>query len=99
MAVVTSGNYEKFVIIDGEKYCLIINPKTGYPSTGIQSVTIICKDTELADALATAVFILGKNEGLKLINRLKGIEGFIIDQKNETHYSKKIDLNLTSKYD
>ncbi len=99
MAVVTSGNYEKFIIIDGVKYCHIINPKTGYPSTGIQSVTIICKDAEIADALATTVFILGKHEGLKLINQLKGIEGFIIDQNNETHYSKKIDLNLTSKYD
>jgi thiamine biosynthesis lipoprotein len=75
MAVVTSGNYEKFVVIDGVKYCHIINPKTGYPTTGIQSVTIICKNAELADDLATTVFILGKHEGLKLINykELRGL--------------------------
>lgn len=98
-AIVTSGNYEKYIIIDGVKYCHIVNPKTGYPTKGVQSVTIICTDAELADALATTVFILGKIEGLKLINQLKGIEGFIIDENNDTHYSKKINLNLTSKYD
>jgi len=64
MAVVTSGNYEKFVEFDGKRYSHIINPKTGYPAFGTKSVTIVCPDAELADALATAIFILGKKEGL-----------------------------------
>ena len=69
-SVATSGNYEKFVILDGKKYSHIIDPRTGYPSRGINSVTIFNKSAELCDALATAVFIMGKYAGLFKINQL-----------------------------
>lgn len=92
-AIVTSGNYEKYVIIDGKRYCHIINPKTGYPVSGIKSVTIITPDAELADALATSVFILGKEKGLALINSLNHVEGFLIDENLQILKSDKMKIN------
>ncbi|MCP4121076.1 MAG: FAD:protein FMN transferase, partial [Bacteroidetes bacterium] len=73
-AVVTSGNYERFAEFDGKRYCHIINPVTGWPAEMLTSVTIICPDAELADALATAVFIMGADDGITFINQLKDIE-------------------------
>lgn len=96
MAVVTSGNYEKFVTILGKKYCHIINPQTGWPTSGLKSVTVICKDAEIADAIATTVFVIGAKEGMQFINQLKGIEGFLIDNNNQIHYSTNIHLNTLS---
>lgn len=93
MAVVTSGDYEQFIMIDGKRYAHIIDPRTGYPSTGIKSVTIICPDAELADALATSVFVLGKDNGMKLINQLNGIEGFIITDDDELLSTNNLSFN------
>jgi thiamine biosynthesis lipoprotein len=93
MAVVTSGNYEKFVEFNGKRYAHIIDPRTGYPVSGLKSVTIICPNAELSDALATAVFVLGKDEGLRLINQLKGVECLIITDQNELITSEKLHLN------
>lgn len=93
MAVVTSGNYEKFVTIDGVKYSHIIDPRTGMPSNGISSVTILTKSAELADALATSVYVMGVDTGLNLINQLKGVETIIVDSENHITVSDNIDLN------
>jgi thiamine biosynthesis lipoprotein len=92
MAVATSGNYEKFVLINGKKYSHTINPKTGLPVTGIKSVTIICANAELADAMATPVTIMGVKAGLHLINQIKGIECILIDDNNHLFSSKNINL-------
>ena len=92
-SVVTSGNYEKFVVIEGQKYGHIINPKTGWPVTGIQSVTLVSPDAELSDALATSVFVLGVTAGLDLINRLKNVECLIIDDYNKIWTSDRLELN------
>lgn len=92
-AVVTSGNYEKYVEFNGVRYSHIINPKTGMPAQGTKSVTIICPDAELADALATSVFILGEKDGIDLINKLKGIECFLITDSDELKTSKNLKLN------
>lgn len=91
-AVVTSGNYEKYVIFNGKRYTHIINPKTGYPATGIVSVTIFAPKAELADAMATAVFVMGKDKGLKLINKLPGLECIIIDDKGRIITSEHIKI-------
>jgi FAD:protein FMN transferase len=93
MAVATSGNYEKFVIIDGKKYSHTINPRTGLPVKGIKSVTIISPNAELCDALATPVTIMGVTAGMHLINQLKGIECVIIDDDNNLYTSKHIRLS------
>lgn len=92
MAVATSGNYEKFVIIDGKKYSHTIDPKTGYPVAGIKSVTVIGNNAELADALATPVSVMGKEAGLYLINQLPGFSCIIIDDSNTIYTSKNINI-------
>jgi thiamine biosynthesis lipoprotein len=92
MAIATSGNYEKFVMIGGKKYSHTINPRTGLPVTGIKSVTIICPNAEMADAMATPVSIMGIEAGLHMINQLKGMGCIIIDDNNRLFTSKNINL-------
>lgn len=94
-AVATSGNYEKYVTFNGVKYSHIIDPRTGYPSTGIQSVTIFAPSAELCDALATSVFITGTETGIHMIDQIKGVECIIIDDQNNIHTSQNIELNKT----
>ncbi len=92
-AVVTSGNYERFLMIEGQRYAHILDPRTGYPVTGLKSVTILCPDAEIADALATAVFVLGETKGLSLINQLNEIEAILVNDSDEIITSKNIQLN------
>jgi thiamine biosynthesis lipoprotein len=91
-SIATSGNYEKFVLIDGKKYSHTIDPKTGLPVRGIKSVTIICPNAEVADAMATPVMIMGMKVGLDMINQMKGIAGIIIDDDDKIYTSKNINL-------
>jgi len=93
LAVVTAGNYEQYFTVGGRYYGHIINPHTGYPATGLRSVTIICPDVELADALDDAVFVLGPVDGLALINRLKGVSCTLIDDNGKTLVSKGMQLS------
>ena len=92
-AVVTSGNYEKYVTFNNTLYSHIIDPRTGYPATGILSVSIFTKTAELADALATSIFVMGKEIGLDFIDQLKGVECIIVDENNNIIKSKGIQLN------
>ena len=92
MAVATSGNYEKFVMIDGKKYSHTINPRTGLPVTGIKSVTIITTNAEIADAMATPVMIMGIKTGLDMIDQIKNIEAVIIDDNDRMYTSKNINI-------
>ena len=91
-AVVTSGNYERFIKFNDKSYSHIIDPRTGYPSQGILSVTIFTEKAELADALATSVFVLGQEIGMNLINQLKGIDCIIINKENKILKSKNIEI-------
>ena len=91
-SVETSGNYEKYVIFNGIRYSHIIDPRTGYPAQGVVSVSVFAKQTEIADALATGIFVLGVEVGLDLVNQLKGIECIIVDDKGKIHSSKGIDV-------
>ncbi len=91
-AVVTSGDYEKFVEFNGTRYAHIIDPRTGYPATGIISVTVFAPKAELADALATSVFVMGKEVGLNRINQLPKVECIIIDVEGNIHTSDHIEI-------
>jgi thiamine biosynthesis lipoprotein len=93
MAVVTSGDYENYSIIDGVRYAHIIDPRTGYPCRGLKSVTIICPDAEIADALATGIFVMGQEKGLELINQLDGVECVLVNDRNEIIESNHVSLN------
>ncbi len=90
LAVATSGNYEKFVMIDGVKYSHTINPKTGLPVRGIKSVTIITPNAEIADAMATPVTIMGIQAGLDMINQIKDIEAIVIDDNDVIYTTKNL---------
>ncbi len=91
-SVETSGNYEKYVTFNGIRYSHIIDPRSGYPAQGVVSVSVFAKQTEIADALATGIFVLGVEVGLDLVNQLKGIECIIVDDKGKIHASKGIDI-------
>ena len=95
-AIVTSGNYEKFISFNGIRYSHIIDPRTGYPSTGIISTSIMTSNAELADAISTSVFVMGVETGLDFINQLKGVDCIIIDEQNKIHTSNNIKLNNTN---
>lgn len=92
-AVVTSGNYEKFVRFDDIRYSHIIDPRTGYPASGIISVTVFAPKAELADALATSVFVMGKDIGLSRINQMPKIECIIIDDLGNIFKSDHIEID------
>jgi thiamine biosynthesis lipoprotein len=92
MAVATSGNYEKYIMIGGKRYSHTIDPRTGLPVRGIKSVTIICANAEMADAIATPVTIMGIEAGLYLVNQLKGMGCIIIDDNNRIFTSNNIHL-------
>lgn len=91
-AVVTSGNYEKYVTFNGIRYTHIIDPRTGYPATGIISATVFAPKAEIADALATSIFVMGKDVGIDFINQLPKIECIVIDEKGEISTSKNIEI-------
>lgn len=91
-AIETSGSYEKFVVFNDKRYTHIIDPRTGYPATGLVSVSVFAKKTELADALATSIFVMGKDVGLDFINQLPGIECIIVDESGEVFTSKNINV-------
>lgn len=85
-SVVTSGDYQRNYAVDGVVYHHIIDPETLYPSTYWRSVTIVCADSGLADALSTALFILPQAEGQKLLDQC-GAMAMWVDAGGEITYS------------
>jgi thiamine biosynthesis lipoprotein len=80
--VSTSGDYERFFIDHGKRYCHILDPKTGAPASRCISVTIVAPDAWTADAYDTAVFVLGPEKGMALIERTPGMEGIIMTERD-----------------
>jgi thiamine biosynthesis lipoprotein len=79
-AMVTSGDYERFRIVDGVRYSHIVDPRTGRSARGAVSVTVIGPQGMLADALATGLFVLGPEEGKKALAHFPGYEAIWIDE-------------------
>jgi thiamine biosynthesis lipoprotein len=92
MAISTSGDYEKYVIIDGKRYSHTINPKTGLPVHGIKSVSVISTNAELADAMTTPIMVMGVETGLSLVNQINLLECVIIDSENRIFTSDKFKI-------
>lgn len=82
-AVTTSGSYEKYAEINGKRFSHIMNPKTGYPSTGLTSVTIIGPNATMANGFSTSIMVLGKKEGLKLIKKFPEYQYLIIEDSGK----------------
>jgi thiamine biosynthesis lipoprotein len=83
ICVATSGDYERYFTENGIRYHHLLDPFTGFPARGCRSVTILAKDALSADALATAVFVMGPKNGLRLIERMEEVEGLIISSDGE----------------
>tara|TARA_R110000744_G_scaffold256955_2_gene372422 strand:- start:68 stop:1021 length:954 start_codon:yes stop_codon:yes gene_type:complete len=92
-SVATSGGDADFMLVNDKKFTHVLNPKTGFPSTGINSVTVFAKSAELSDALATSIFVMGLDAGLALINQLGDTEVIIVDNTNKMYKSNGIILN------
>ncbi len=84
-AMVTSGDYERFFEHDGRRYHHILDPRTGYPSEGAMSATVIAPHAEFADALATALCVMGPEQGIPLIEKLRRVEAIVIDMAGNPH--------------
>lgn len=91
--VTTSGDYEKFFILKGKRFCHIINPQNGYPvDNPVIQVTTVANTCTDADALATALMVMGKEKGLKLIENFPDADAVIIEESGEG----KLSINYTS---
>ena len=86
-AISTSGDYERFFDEDGIRYHHIIRPSSGRPVEGIHSTTVFGPDAVMTDALSTSVFVMGVDEGLKLIGCLPDYEAIVIDAEGQIFYS------------
>ncbi|MCW3126714.1 MAG: FAD:protein transferase [Bacteroidetes bacterium] len=89
-SIATSGDYEQYFIKNGIRYSHTINPLTGYPLTGVKSVTIVSPSAELSDALATAVYVMGPEVGMHLIDQVAAAQCIMIDSGNRLLFSKNI---------
>ena len=87
-AVATSGDYQRYFMKDHTRYHHILDPETGLPARGVISCTIIAETVMDADALATAVFVLGPEKGMALIDSVDGVKGMMITESGETIFSK-----------
>ncbi len=81
LSVSTSGDYERYFELDGVRYHHILDPRTGWPARGLRSVTVVSADATLADALSTAIFVLGPDEGLALAAGWDGVEALLVDDE------------------
>ncbi|MGE4342832.1 MAG: FAD:protein FMN transferase [Geoalkalibacter sp.] len=87
VAVVTSGDYERYFEHEGRRYHHLFDPRTGYPATACRSVTVVAPCAMLADALATALFVLGPEQGMSLLQLYPDAEALIVDSSGKEHQS------------
>lgn len=90
----TAGDYERAYVIDGKRYHHIIDPRTGYPATACRSVTVWAPTALVADEIDDAVFILGPEKGLALVESLDGVGAVVVDAKNNVWVSKRLKSKL-----
>ncbi|HSY24540.1 MAG TPA: FAD:protein FMN transferase, partial [Polyangiaceae bacterium] len=87
----TAGDYERSYMVDGKRYHHIIDPRTGYPATASRSVTIWAPTAFVADELDDAVFILGPQKGLALVESIDGVGAVIVDAHDKVWTSKRLE--------
>lgn len=82
-AVATSGDYQRYTTVEGRRFHHILDPSTGYPASGVVSVTVSAETAVDADGLATAVFVMGSERGMGLVEKLPGVEAVIVTGEEE----------------
>ncbi|MCE7059301.1 FAD:protein FMN transferase [Dyadobacter sp. CY343] len=92
-AVVTSGSYEKFVVLNGKRYSHIINPATGYPATGLTSVTVFGPSAEQANGFSTSIMVLGKKAGLEMLAKFPEFSCLLITDEGKVVTSPNFDIS------
>ncbi len=90
----TSGDYERFIIVDGQRYHHLLDPRTGYPAGASRSATVVAPDGALAEALSTALFVLGP-PGLAMVSGFTGTAAFLVDGDGLTHFMADTSVRLT----
>lgn len=100
-AIATSGDYQRFVILEGQKFSHIMTPKKGGSTKGVTSVTVIAKTAIDTDALATTVTVMGIEKGLELIETIEGAEVLVIpsDPKGEVKFTKGFKKHIRKQKD
>lgn len=91
----TAGDYERTFVKNGKRYHHIIDPRTGYPATASRSVTVWAKDAHTADAIDDAIFILGPEKGLALVESIDDCGAVIVDATNKVWISKRLEGKVT----
>ena len=94
-AMATSGNYQKFFVYQGKRYGHIFNPRDGFPTEACRSVSVFHRDCMTADALATAVFVLGPEKGYALCHKLEEVSCFLVDQEGKVIFSPGLKERLS----
>lgn len=82
-SISTSGDYEKYYLINGRKYNHILNPKTGWPAELCESVTVVCEDPFIADIASTSIFVMGPQAGMAFLEKESSLEGLIITKSGK----------------
>ena len=91
VALATSGDYERYFIHDGVRYSHLLDPRTGYPARELAAVTIVAPRGADADGLSTAVFVLGPDQGARLVEQLPGVEAVFIDTAMNVTYTSGLE--------
>ena len=91
LSLVASGDYERYYTVDGKRYHHIINPTTLMPSEFFTSVSVICKDSGLADALSTTIFNMSFEEGKAFIESLDDVEALWVFQDGKLVYTENFE--------
>jgi thiamine biosynthesis lipoprotein len=88
--VVTSGSYEKYALLNGKRYAHIINPATGYPATGLTSVTVLGPSAEQANALSTSIMVLGHKKGRRLLRQFPDYQCLMMADNGKLYTSRNL---------
>ena len=94
MAVMGSGDYERFFIHEGRRYHHIFDPRTGYPAEGLSGITVISPEPMMADAWATALFVMGPEEGLRAAEEMPDLEVIMVTESGEVLYTSGMGTQL-----
>lgn len=97
LSVVTSGNYQRYYTVDGKQYCHIINPNTLMPTEFMTSVSVICNDSALGDALSTGLFNMSIEDGKALVEATDGVEAVWVDNNYNKTFSSGFEKYITEK--
>ncbi len=89
----TSGDYQRYFIRDGVRYHHLLNPKTGFPESLCQSVTVIAPAATLTDPFATGIFVMGPKKGLAVLEKL-GLDGIIVDRNGKVLMTKGLEKQV-----